>query len=57
MLRNENGTPEQRKKAMECCHLLESESKVHQCIHDFIKTGKCFVKEFSNHQPDLIFKK
>jgi len=57
MLRNEHGTPEQRKKAMECCHLLGSEIKVHQCMHDFIKTGKCFVHEFSNHQPDLIFRK
>jgi len=57
MLRNENGTPEVRKKAMECCHLLNSDSKINQCMSDYIRTKECFVHEFSNHQPDIISKK
>jgi len=57
MIRSVEGTPEQRNKAMACCHLLKSEEKLHECISDFIKTGKCLINSFKNVKPDHAMKK
>jgi len=54
MLRSQHGTPEERKKGMECCHVLHSEEKMNECISDFIRTKSCFLHEFQNNTPDLI---
>jgi len=59
MIRSVEGTPEQRKKAMGCCHLIKSEEKLHECISDYIKTGKCLINSFRNtiHPNHAIMKK
>jgi len=54
MLRNENGTPEERKKGMQCCHLLDSDAKINECISDFIRSKTCFSNEFKHNEPNLI---
>jgi len=56
MLQSTEGTPEQRRKAMDCCHILHSEEKLQECISDYVRTGHCLVSSFKKNQPDLILK-
>jgi len=55
LLKKVKGTPQLRKKAMQCCHLLDTELKVHQCISDFIRTKKCLVTEYTEENPNHTF--
>jgi hypothetical protein len=50
-----NGTPTERRAAMQCCHLLDSDAKVNECVSDFIRTGRCFVEEYTKENPNLTF--
>jgi len=55
VLTETEGTKEERKRAFECCHLLNSDVKVNQCMSDFIRTKTCLIKEYHENNPSSTF--